>query len=111
MFAVLKSAYTQLIGFLHSVLDRTKNPINDVRRIVHELSEQIRVIGGLLLVMALAAGILTQSMTGTLLAFPAVILFNTGEILSSLGGIELPTEDVEAPLITPIVKEWVVANY
>lgn len=41
MFAVLKSAYTQLIGFLHSVLDRTKNPINDARRIVHELSEQI----------------------------------------------------------------------
>lgn len=41
MIAVLKIAYSQLIGFLHSVLGRTQNPVNDARRIVHELSEQI----------------------------------------------------------------------
>lgn len=79
--------------------------------VVMLLSAIGKVVGGLLLVIALAAGILTQSMSRMLLAFPAVVLFNTGELLSSLGGIELPTEDVETPLITPIVKEWVVANY
>jgi phage shock protein A len=56
MIAVLKIAYNQLVGFLLSVLGRTKNPVNDARRIVQELSEQISQVE------AVAAEVLAQDL-------------------------------------------------
>lgn len=56
MIALVKIAYTQLIGFLHALLNRTKNPVNDARRIVHELGEQIAQVE------AVAAEVLAQEL-------------------------------------------------
>ena len=42
MLTILKRLYQQIIGGLHAILDRTKNPVNDARRILSELEEQIQ---------------------------------------------------------------------
>jgi len=56
MIAVLKTAYTQLIGFMLALLNTTKNPVNDARRIAHELGEQIAQVE------AVAAEVLAQEL-------------------------------------------------
>ncbi len=44
MRKVLKQTYEQLVGFLLSILDKSRNPVNDARKIVHELSDHIEKI-------------------------------------------------------------------
>lgn len=36
MLTILKRLYQQLLGGMHALLDRTKNPVNDARRILVE---------------------------------------------------------------------------
>jgi len=44
MGKVIKEAWSQLVGFLLSILDKSKNPVNDARKIVHELDDHIHRI-------------------------------------------------------------------
>lgn len=44
MKSVLKRAYEQMIGFFLFLLDKSRNPVNDARKIVHELDDHIEKI-------------------------------------------------------------------